>query len=107
MANQKQQVIARTYSKQGRLISIGVNSYSKTHPHQAALAKKAGLPDKVYLHAEVLALLRAQGKNLKVHKLVIKRYKRDGTPGNAKPCPVCEEAIRLAGVKVVEYTTGD
>ena len=27
-------------------------------------------------------------------------------PANAKPCAICEELIRLSGIKVVEYTTG-
>lgn len=68
----------------------------------AQLSAKVGLPEKLMLHAEVLALLRAGDK--KVHKIKVERYHTNGDPANAEPCPVCKEAIRMWGVKYVEHT---
>lgn len=104
MAGRKKYVItAKCYDKRGRLISVGVNNYKKTHPLQAALAEKVGLPDKQFLHAEIQALLRAGDQ--KVYKIVVERFGADGQPANAEPCPVCKEAIRMFGVQYVEFTS--
>lgn len=92
---------AMAYSKRGKLLSIGHNSYVKTHPLQAQLGAKTGKPNAIYLHAEVAALLKAKEP---VHKLVITRFGKDGRPLLAKPCPACREAIKLFNVKVVQHT---
>jgi tRNA(Arg) A34 adenosine deaminase TadA len=93
---------AFAYDKKGTLLSIGRNSYVKTHPLQAELAKKAGVPNKVYLHAEIDAILRARRKN--IHKLVIVRHRADGSTGRAEPCPICRLAIRRFNIQIVEHT---
>lgn len=48
----RQQVTAFIYDKRGRVLSIGKNSYVKTHPLQAHHANKVGLGDKLYLHMQ-------------------------------------------------------
>jgi len=97
------ELTAIIYDKRGKVLSIGKNSYCKTHPLQKFHAEEAGLPDKIYLHAEVHAIVKC--KNLdKAHKIVIMRYDTDGTPKPAKPCPVCVSAIRAAGIKEVMHT---
>ena len=97
----KQEVTALAYDRKGNLLSIGRNSYTKTHPMQARYAKLSGRPNAIYLHAEVSALVRARGK---VHKLVVMRYGADGEPVLSKPCPACQLAIKDYGVAVVEHT---
>lgn len=92
---------AYAYDRRGNLLAAGRNSYTKTHPVQALFAKLAGMPDRIYLHAEIDALTRANGF---VHELVIERFNRDGEPMLAKPCPVCQLAIRHWGVKKIRYT---
>lgn len=96
-------LIAKTYDKRGRLIAVGTNLYKKSHPFQASLAEKVGLPEKKFLHAEVAALLGSRDKV--VDKITIERYTASGDFALAKPCPVCSEAIRMFGVKKVEYTS--
>ena len=98
-------ILAKCYDKRGRLISVGTNSYTKTHTIQSYYAKKAGLDVKEYLHSEIQALIRAGDKQ--VYKLVVERYNADGQPALAKPCVVCQEAIKAYGVKKVCYTTPD
>ena len=94
-------ITAMAYSKKGRLLSIGFNSYEKTHPLQAKLGNKSGRPNAIYLHAEISCLIRAREQ---VHRLVVVRYDKDGKPALAKPCPSCQLAIRQFQVKQVEYT---
>lgn len=98
-----QQVTALIYDRRGRVLSVGQNSYIKTHPLQAKHAHKAGLPEKQFLHAEVHAITRC--KNLKrAHKIFITRYNKQGEPLLAAPCPVCQSAILASGIKIIEHT---
>lgn len=56
------------------------------------------------VHAEVRALeclWPSMRKGTKVYSI---RFRKDGTFGNAKPCPKCEEYLRQNGVKTVFYT---
>jgi|SRR6185437_8655983 len=98
----KQNITALAYDKRGRLISVGKNSYIKTHPLQQSYAVKAGVPYKIYIHAEIDALVKAKGKT--VHKIVVVRMNSKGAYLNAKPCPSCEMALKDFGVKIIEHT---
>ncbi len=96
-------ITAIIYDKRGRVLSIGKNSYIKTHPYQKELACKCGFPDRIFIHAEIQAILKC--KNLEnAHTIFVSRYSANGKPLNAKPCPICTEAIRLANIKIVKYT---
>ena len=101
--SQKQNITALVFDKRGKLLSMGKNSYVKTHPMQARLAKAVGEEHKIFLHAEVDALVKLRDWD-RAHKLVITRYTRDGEPALAKPCKVCDRIIKLAGIKEVEHT---
>ena len=98
----KHKIKATVYDKKGRVLSQGVNSYSKTHPQQSELANKCNLQHKIFLHAEIAALVKV--KSGTPHKIKIERYNKTGEPMLAKPCPICELAIKEAGISVVEYT---
>lgn len=101
----RQLITATVYDKRGRFLSQATNSYTKTHPYQAELAASVGLPNKVFLHAEIAALLKCKRLD-KAHSIRVERYRRDGSPALAKPCPICEEAIRQAGIQEVTFTIG-
>lgn len=96
-------ITAIIYDKRGKVLSIGKNSYVKTHPYQAKMAQKVGLPDKQFLHAEIHAIVRCKQLE-KAHKIVIMRFDKGGCGKNAAPCPVCQSAIEAAGIKVIEHT---
>lgn len=100
---QKQSITALIFDKKGRVISVGQNSYIKTHPKQAKHAKAVGLPEKQFLHAEIAAIIRCKDLS-RAHKILVTRIDRKGRTALAKPCPVCESAIREAGIKNVEWT---
>ena len=95
-------VTAFVYDKRGRLLSSGQNSYVKTHPLMAKAGAKVGEPHKIYLHAEVAALIKCDWK--KAYKLVVLRYSKKGQPLIAKPCVVCQSIIEQTGIKEIEYT---
>ena len=103
MANVKHELTAFIYDKKGRVLSIGQNNYIKTHPLQAKHAKQVGLPEKQYLHAEIHAIARCKDLT-KAHRILITRFGKNGQPLLAKPCPVCQSAIRAAGIELVEHT---
>jgi tRNA(Arg) A34 adenosine deaminase TadA len=94
-------ITASIYNKRNKLIARASNSFHKTHPLQAKYACKCGEPYKQYLHAEVLAIIRAKGKGYRIH---VERYNREGKPLLAMPCPICMLAIREAGIQVVSFT---
>lgn len=102
MSKQRYIIVAHAYDKRGRLISCATNNYDKTHPFQAYLAKKVGHPEREFLHAEILACLRA--KERQIHTLKIWRYGKEGNLLCAKPCPICQEAIQMFGIPNVWYS---
>lgn len=99
----RQNLTAIITDRKGNVLSIGKNSYVKTHPLQARHAAMMGVPDKIHLHAEIHAI--ALCKNLdKAYKISVFRYGRNGKPLLAKPCSICQSAIRSTGIKIVEHT---
>jgi deoxycytidylate deaminase len=100
---QKHQITAIIYDKKGRVLSVGQNSYVKTHPLQAHYAQKTGNEHKLFLHAEVHAITRCQDLT-KAHRIAIFRYNKNGEPRLAKPCQVCDTAILATPIKIVEHT---
>lgn len=109
--------------KRDRIISIGMNSYSKTSPIMAKYAKRAvpiaacmadsdfarqyvnssDIQKKTFLHAECHAL-KQLSKEHKAHKIYIARVNRSGEVGMAAPCPICVAAIKDYGITAVEHT---
>lgn len=99
--SKQHEITALAYDKRGKLLAVGRNSYVRTHPLQAHYGRKSGRPQAVFIHAELAALVKARAP---VHKLVIMRFHRNGTPALAKPCRGCELAIKDFKVKIVEHT---
>lgn len=99
------ELTATLYNKRGRVLAVGVNSYTKSHPLQGKFAVEAGRPDAIFLHAEIDALRKCKDKWKEIQKIVITRYDKKGKPALAKPCSVCQHAIDSIGIPEVEYTT--
>jgi deoxycytidylate deaminase len=97
------EISAIIYDKRGKVLSIGKNSYVKTHPEMKKHGEKVGLPCKTFLHAEVHAIVKCRQLE-KAHRILITRFDKEGNPKLAKPCPVCESAIEAAGIKIIEHT---
>jgi deoxycytidylate deaminase len=99
-----QNITAFVYDRRGRLLSVGRNSYVKTHPLQAKAARATGANEKkIFQHAEVNALVKIKDWS-KAHKIVVQRVSPSGKFLNAKPCQCCQWVIDQTGIKVVEHT---
>jgi tRNA(Arg) A34 adenosine deaminase TadA len=96
-------ITAIIYDKRGNVLSVGKNSYVKTHPLQARYAKQAGEPYKSFLHAEIDAIIRLR-KLKGAKRIAVFRYKEDGSPASARPCKICCQAIKEAGIEIIEHT---
>lgn len=88
---------AYVYDKRGRLLAVGENQYDRTHPVQHRYGRRCGEPNRVYLHAEVAAIIKAMRRGTPYMILVTRHY-ADGTPAPSKPCPACALAIKEAGI---------
>jgi len=100
----RQAITAICYDAKGKVLSLGRNSYVKTHPLQAKIAAQVGEPSRIFLHAEFDAIIKAREWD-KIHKLAIFRFNKLGQPLNAAPCRICQRLIKLAGIGNVVYTT--
>lgn len=87
--------------KRGKILSIGVNSYNKTHPTQAYYASKSKNKNRIYLHAEMDAIIKCKGK---AHTIYIARVGNNNSHRLAKPCEICYNAIRDIGIKNIIHT---
>lgn len=96
-------ITAYIYDRRGRVLSVGKNSYVKTHPLQAHHAQKCGEPYRRFLHAEIHAISLCKDLT-KAHRMEIFRFDSEGRPALAKPCKVCQSAIEAAGINHVEHT---
>jgi tRNA(Arg) A34 adenosine deaminase TadA len=100
--SKKQHVVkAVIYDKRGNVIGQAVNNYRKSHPIQAHFAQLAGEDHRIFLHAEIAALLKCGTR--RPHRIFISRVTKEG-PKLAAPCPVCRLALEHWGVKRIEYT---
>ena len=98
-------ITAYCYDKKGKLLSMAVNNYKKSHPIQAHFAQLVGHPARIFLHAEIHAIIKAGDKQ--IYKMVITRFNKNHKSLNAKPCPICAAAIKAYGIEYVSYTTGE
>ena len=89
--------------RSGNVLSCAQNNYDKTHPIQARFANHANQPTRIFLHAEIAALVKLK-HNAKPHSIEVSRFYKNGEPANAKPCAVCDAAIKHYGIKHVTYT---
>lgn len=99
----KYSITAKIYDKRGKLLSVGYNSYTKSHPYQCKVATSVGRPDAIFLHAEIDALLKLKG-SVRPHRICIERYGHNGEPLPAAPCEICTKALVDAGISIVEFT---
>ena len=102
--SRKYEVTAIVKDKHGMVISRGINSYVKTHPLQAKLAKRANRPLAIFLHAECDAIIKAGHKIKDAYTIEVYRFDRDGKPKLAKPCPICMSLIKTTPIRRIIYT---
>lgn len=103
-------VVALALDKRGRVISVGKNCYTRSHPIAKRFAQKHHLPERDRLHAELKAVIAARGQV--INTLVVARVDRDGNVCDGKPCFLCSDMLKWAeevqGKKIdVVYSKGE
>ena len=84
-----------------QIIRVGTNSY-KTHPKYPRYYRTG--PKLVYhLHAEMAVLRFVQPGD----KILVLRFKADGSLSMGRPCIECQKHIKAAGIREVEYSDWD
>lgn len=99
----EQNLTAIIYNKKGKILSIGKNSYSKTHPLQALHASKQGMPERIFLHAEIAAIVKCPDLT-KAYRMHVIRVNKEGRLMYAKPCAVCMSAINSINLKQIDWS---
>lgn len=87
-----------------KVVVTATNLESKSHPLQAKFAERVGLHEKIYLHAEIAALVKCREE---CDTIVVARVNPQGKLRMAKPCPICSLALKESGVDKVHYTTDE
>jgi deoxycytidylate deaminase len=103
LKDNKQRICSIVVDKQDRIIGLGCNSYSKTHPIQKRLAEKIGgqYLHKVFLHSEIASLISCEGKP---HSIYVARVNHNGEAVKVSPCPICALMLKENNVTNI-YTT--
>ena len=100
----KQRIYAVVTDKKGRVLSEASNDYESSCSVQRHYAKAVGLDDKVFNHAECLALQRLGRYADRAYRITVVRLLKDGQSALAAPCEVCQAAIKDYGLKSIEYS---
>ena len=87
-----------------KIVATATNLESKSHPLQAKFAERVGLHEKIYLHAEIAALVKCREE---CDTIVVARVNPQNKLRMAKPCPICSLALEESGVDKVHYTTDE
>ena len=99
----KKQVGAILLNK-NKIVATATNIETKTHPIQARFAKRVGLHEKIYLHAEIAALVKCKEECDTIVVARLGGHNHDELR-MAKPCPVCALALKEMGITNIHYTT--
>jgi len=102
-------ITCTAYDKSGRVICIENNSYVDSCRLMRFFARMFGNRakdehKKIYNHAEIKCIDRAMKSGKIVHSLKVERIE-NGLYGNAKPCNICQSAIKYFNIKKVIYST--
>jgi len=90
-------------NRKNNILSIGFNSFVKTSPLQSKYAKKFGQDNKVYNHSEIHAINKLPYGS-KPYNIYVARVNKQNKALLGKPCIICQEAIKDAGIKNIYYT---
>lgn len=93
-----QHKMACIIAKKNKVVNFGWNM-NRTHP-----VSKSNYNT---LHAEVSALLGMSYEDLKGCDAYIYRETKLATLGEARPCSACFNALKIAGIKKIHYSSPD
>jgi len=94
--------------RKNRILSIGKNSYLKTHPIMYRLGKTVGYDgEKIHIHAEIDAIVKCRHLD-KAYSIEVYNYSpRSKTYRPSKPCSICMTGIKETPIQIVQFTSAD
>ena len=98
----RQNLTAIIYDKRGRVISIGKNSYEKTHPSMLYFGRLVGQLKRPYLHAEISAITRCAQLD-RAYLIEVYRINSKGEYVSSCPCEICASAISRTNIRYVKF----
>jgi tRNA(Arg) A34 adenosine deaminase TadA len=92
--------------KRKNVLGVAANSMTKTHTACKHLKGRGTNEDTAYpfLHAEIRALLGLRIEDTQGGSIYVYRQRKDGTIGNARPCPGCLQVIKELGIRRIYFT---
>lgn len=108
-SNHSKYKVGAVLVKRKQIISVGVNSQSRSHPLQKrynALRKSLTAPIHDNIHAEMDAIIKTNVFDLTDASIFVYRGTQSGK-ANSRPCEACSQALRDKGIKHIYYTTVD
>jgi len=96
-----------------KIIAAACNCDKKTHTIQEKYARLASqlyendsLSQKIFLHAEILCLIRSKGEG---DTIITARVGGHGGNKlrNSRPCPICSLFLKHHGINKIHYSTPD
>lgn len=105
----KFQLGAVVVDKRKNVLNSSFNSMTKTSPHCKHLRGRETNQDKSfpYLHAEIRALIGLSSDETRGGSVYVYRQRKDGTPGNARPCPGCFIVLKQMGIRRIYFSDID
>ena len=85
--------------KKGNVLSVGENNYKKSHPYMAKMAMACGEDKKIFLHAEIAAIIKCHDLK-KASNIHIYRVRNNGEIELVNPCKICRSAIKVLGLNI-------
>jgi tRNA(Arg) A34 adenosine deaminase TadA len=79
-----------------RVVALGWNNMNRTHPKARTYGN--------FLHAEIHALIGTDIRDTKNSIAYVYREDRHGKIAKSRPCQVCFNALKIAGVQRICYT---
>ncbi|MFZ9354406.1 MAG: cytidine deaminase [Candidatus Nanopelagicales bacterium] len=104
MSSPSKKKVGAILLNKNKVVMTATNLETKSHPLQASFAFRAGLPEKIYLHAEISALVKCKEE---CDTIVVARVNNQGKLRIGRPCPICALALKEAGVHNIHYTTDE
>ncbi len=81
----------------GKIVALGFNIYTKTHPES-----RAGNYTRC-IHAEQSALVKRQHYDAGGQIMYVYRETADGNPACSRPCPNCMVLLRIGGIRRIRF----
>lgn len=102
--NHRFRTVAVITDKCNRIVSVGTNSFLKTHTKQFQYAMELHQPDRIYLHAEIHAITKNLRRSSYFYSIYIIRIGQRGEIRLAAPCDLCRKAIMDVGIEEIFFT---